>query len=191
MNRPRQIPGFVDYYITDRGNVWSVPRCGRRGRWLRQTRDKKGKYLNVTLCRMGTWNRRRIHRLVLETFVGPCPENMEGCHNNGDPTDNRLENLRWDTRSGNVRDTVAHGNHPRAGTGTFGDKNPNSKLSNSDRRMIIYQYATGLFSHRELGKLYGVSGPLISYLVHGKQWPFIDISKICEGRNARYHRKTG
>ena len=52
-----------------------------------------------------------LHRLVLEAFVGPCPEGMEGCHNNGDPSDNRLENLRWDTRSGNRYDSVRHGTH--------------------------------------------------------------------------------
>jgi hypothetical protein len=42
-------------------------------------------------------------------FVGPAPEGMEGCHYNGDPTDNRLENLRWDTRKANVADAIRHG----------------------------------------------------------------------------------
>lgn len=55
-----------------------------------------------------------VHRLVLTAFVGPCPDGMVGCHNNGDPTDNRLENLRWDTQSANVRDQIAHGNHLQA-----------------------------------------------------------------------------
>lgn len=51
----------------------------------------------------------RIHRLVLETFVGPCPPGMEACHNNGKEPDNRIVNLRWDTRSNNLRDRVRHG----------------------------------------------------------------------------------
>ncbi len=55
-----------------------------------------------------------VHRLVLTAFVGPCPDGMVGCHNNGDPTDNRVENLRWDTRSENVRDQIDHGNHLQA-----------------------------------------------------------------------------
>ncbi len=54
------------------------------------------------------------HRAVLLAFVGPCPEGMEACHNNGDPLDNRVENLRWDTRSNNTLDKVAHGTHPMA-----------------------------------------------------------------------------
>lgn len=37
----------------------------------------------------------RVHRLVLETFVGPCPEGHDADHINGDREDNRLANLRW------------------------------------------------------------------------------------------------
>ena len=36
----------------------------------------------------------KVHRLVLEAFVGPNPPGLECCHNNGDPSDNRVENLR-------------------------------------------------------------------------------------------------
>lgn len=56
----------------------------------------------------------RVHRAVLETFVGPCPPGMEACHNNGDRTDNRLENLRWDTHQANERDKVNHGTNGRS-----------------------------------------------------------------------------
>lgn len=50
----------------------------------------------------------------MEAFVGPCPEGMEVCHNNGDCTDNRLENLRYDTKSANMLDRVRHGTHHNA-----------------------------------------------------------------------------
>lgn len=51
----------------------------------------------------------RVHRLVLEAFIGPCPDGMVGCHTDGDPLNNRLDNLRWDTPSNNNRDKRAHG----------------------------------------------------------------------------------
>lgn len=57
----------------------------------------------------------RVHRLVMAAFVGPCPEGMEVCHNNGVSNDNRLANLRYDTRSANNLDQVRHGTHPFAG----------------------------------------------------------------------------
>jgi hypothetical protein len=54
---------------------------------------------------------RRIHRLVLQAFVGPCPAGQECCHGDGDPSNNVLSNLRWGTRSDNRRDSVGHGTH--------------------------------------------------------------------------------
>lgn len=52
-----------------------------------------------------------IHQLVLTAFVGPCPLGMECCHGDGDRANNRLTNLRWDTRSANQQDTLRHGRH--------------------------------------------------------------------------------
>lgn len=53
-----------------------------------------------------------VHRIVLEAFCGPCPAGMEGCHGDGDPSNNHVSNLRWDTRSENRFDAVRHGTHP-------------------------------------------------------------------------------
>jgi hypothetical protein len=49
--------------------------------------------------------------MVLEAFVGPCPPGLECCHGNGVGTDNWVENLRWDTHTENVLDSVRHGTH--------------------------------------------------------------------------------
>jgi len=54
---------------------------------------------------------KRVHRLVLEAFIGPAPKGTICCHNDGDPTNNRLENLRWDTHSSNTRDAIRHGTY--------------------------------------------------------------------------------
>lgn len=49
------------------------------------------------------------HRLVLEAFVGPCPEGMQACHNDGDRMNTRVGNLRWDTPKANSADRWRHG----------------------------------------------------------------------------------
>lgn len=89
------------YAVSDQGEVLSR----RAFRTLAPFVASRSGHLAVDL----PIGRRYVHRLVLETFVGPRPEGMEACHNNGDPTDNRLGNLRWDTRSENVKDAVRHG----------------------------------------------------------------------------------
>ncbi len=66
----------------------------------------------------------RVHRLVLEAFVGPCPERMEACHfPDRNPANNRLGNLRWDTHEGNEQDKKTHGTYQ------FGENNPIAKLT--------------------------------------------------------------
>jgi len=52
-----------------------------------------------------------IHRLMLSTFVSPCPEGMEACHKNDIKTDNRLENLEWNTHQQNCQDAFTNGNN--------------------------------------------------------------------------------
>lgn len=49
-----------------------------------------------------------VHRLVLETFVGPCPEGKTCDHINRVRDDNRLENLRWATASEQGFNSATH-----------------------------------------------------------------------------------
>ena len=88
-------------------------RNARTGRVLSPTRNTTG-YLKVALHAAGRRRDSLVHRLVLEAFEGPCPEGMEACHENGDPHDNVWDNLRWDSRSSNMRDRVRHGTHNMA-----------------------------------------------------------------------------
>lgn len=117
------VPGYEGYYeVSDQGRVWSNPRsftdslgrkCMRPGRYIRPANRRDGRQhcvLTVHYKQDCFW----VHRLVMLAFVGPRPENLEICHNNGDPSDNRLENLRYDTTSENHRDSVKHGTHYQA-----------------------------------------------------------------------------
>lgn len=50
-----------------------------------------------------------VHSLIARTFLGRRPKGFDVCHNNGKRSDNRSENLRYDTRSANHRDKIHHG----------------------------------------------------------------------------------
>ena len=68
---------------------------------------------------VGLWKDKRqrkafVHRLVLEAFVGPAPTGMEACHWDDDPTNNHIDNLRWDTRKNNMVDMVRNGKNHNA-----------------------------------------------------------------------------
>ncbi len=109
------------YEVSDLGRVRSLTRgvhCVRRngepwlrtspGRVLRAGPSLSG-HLSVVV---GKGNTCAVHRLVLEAFVGVCPKGHEALHLNHNPADNRLVNLRYGTRSENIRMDYEAGNRP-------------------------------------------------------------------------------
>jgi hypothetical protein len=109
------------YEVSNAGRVRSIPRrvnFGPSSRLSPQTilrpRTIPSGHQTVSIYKDRKRKTAKVHRLVLEAFVGPAPEGMECCHNNGIASDNRVENLRWDTASANRRDCVNHGNNLNA-----------------------------------------------------------------------------
>ena len=97
------------YEVSDRGRFRSLVRqvitvTGQvrnyRGKFLQPVSHLSG-YLTVACCVGGTMTKTYLHRLVLETFVGPCPSGEECSHLDGNKTNNCLENLKWSTRAEN------------------------------------------------------------------------------------------
>jgi hypothetical protein len=126
----RAIPGYEDYYeVSDAGRVRSLSRIVQRSGGDYRVREKilransSGPYLCVTLCMEGVHTGFSLHRLVLEAFVGPCPEGFVTRHLNGLGVDNRLLNLKYGTEKENWADRYLHG------TDNCGEKHATSKVS--------------------------------------------------------------
>jgi hypothetical protein len=174
----RPIPDFNSYAATHTGKIFSLARQlidGRHWRFqqLRPKPDKNGR-LSVCLYRMRKQHRMFVHQLILKTFVGPCPIGLECCHNDGNPLNNAVSNLRWDTRSSNARDAVRHGTCPgfkrKGQSQNQGTKNASTKLSETEVRQIIYTMRTGLFSQREVAKQFSVSRASIGNIKRKTTW---------------------
>lgn len=113
----RPIPGYEGLYeVSDQGRVRSLDRMrpfqgGQRPLRGRVLKPWFSRYWNVRLSREGAIKAHTIHSLVAAAFIGPRPEGMHVCHNNGDCEDNSAKNLRYDTPSSNSLDVVKHGRH--------------------------------------------------------------------------------
>lgn len=167
MNEFKEIPGFHGAYSVDQsGQVRSNPRKGCLKEKLLKPGPNRDGHIQVDLRRDGKTIKRYVHQLVLEVFVGPCPPGLEGCHNDGIPAHNWLDNLRWDTHAANTRDAVKHGAYSR------GEAHGNAKLTELDVRWIRYLNAAGIAGNM-LAKAYHVSGANIHRITHRRSWAWL------------------
>ena len=84
-------------YVSDRGRM----RRGTRGPITKGGISKDGRgneYCRYFMAINGERRQHPVHRLVLATFVGPCPVGCLVYHRNGNSKDNRLDNLGYVTR---------------------------------------------------------------------------------------------
>lgn len=152
----RNVPNAPGYEVSDKGRIRSTNKSAtgdpkplipviRKG--YAEVRIMKGKAVSV-------------HGLVLAAFVGPRPTDMECRHLNGDPLDNRLENLKWGTRAENYADRRIHG------TSSDGERHGNSKIDNETARAICA--APG--KPRDVAKAFGVSAATVGIIKRGQSW---------------------
>lgn len=178
-NQERWLPvvGYEGLYeVSDMGRVKSVARViQRKGGRVNPIPEKILKpvmcrrYPGVSLYRAGSpLKTPAIHALVMAAFVGPCPEGMQVAHNNGDRTDNRLENLRYATPLENSRDKFEHGTVLR------GEQIGISKLTPEKVIEIRRLYASGQYSQQTLADMFGVWQTVVSSIVLRKTWKHVE-----------------
>jgi hypothetical protein len=102
----REVPGLDGYAASTDGRIWH--KC-KGERWEEKPACDNGYgYLKAHFYTPLGRKTFKVHRIILLTFYGPKPEGMDGCHRDGNRHNNRLDNLRWDSRSNNNRDTIAN-----------------------------------------------------------------------------------
>lgn len=160
---------------------------GRRGGinllsyWKEVTPISSGQYLIVAIDRKNC----HLGRVVLETFVGPCPDGMECCHGPRGKLDNALDNVSWGTTYKNLVDDKR-----RDGTFREGEDCNFAELTNDDLPQIIDMinekhaqgYRKGL-TYEQIGSVFGVTGMAIQDIAAGRNWKHLTAGKIIPARH--------
>lgn len=171
----KTIPGFGGHYeASSLGRIRSLDRIIKKvhstsreltdffytGKVLKQQHNKGG-YLSVHIGVDKIKTSLRVSRAVLLAFKGLPPTiNHFSCHNNSDPTNNCLYNLRWGTQKDNMSDRLALGNYKS------GSKHHWAKLTESQ----VLEIRRGHKTKTQLSQEYGVSYSAIWDVINGRSW---------------------
>lgn len=156
----RPVAGFGGYEVSTEGRVRSYR--DRQGHPRDEPRIltpviRRG-YCFVKLTRARDVS---VHRLVLETFVGPKPENAEECrHLDGCPSNNRLSNLAWGSKVENYADRRLHG------TANDGERHGHATLTNE----LVLQIYRSELADAEAAEAFGVRRGTVSKIRRGIVW---------------------
>jgi hypothetical protein len=173
----------------------------RTGYIFRPTNAPYQRYQRVTLCGKGTKVQVSVSHLVLETFVGPCPDGMEVLHGPAGSRVDRLTNLRWGRPKRTVplirNETALYRLEARtqwqdclrnlcvrsrivmcwAGSRTAhnasGSQHRDAKLTDAKVLQARELYAAGGASHAKLAARFGVSPSPMRNAITGKTWTHV------------------
>lgn len=155
------------YLVSNHGMIRSLARTTTSGGIIKQIKQSSG-HSFVGLSKDGKEKHHLISRLVLQAFVGPCPNNMECCHNDGNPDNDHVSNLRWDTHKNNMADMKIHGTFSLPPV-HFGSDNNNAKLNKQDV-VAIKKLLSDNTKIAKIAKSFGVHITTIYRIRNEKTW---------------------
>ena len=118
------------------------------------------------------------HIVIAQTFIGPRPNPADDIrHKDGNPMNNRADNLEYGSRSDNIADSKRHGTFPLL------ENRPKAILNRSQAIEIA---KNTIDSARILAIQYGVSSGTINAIRHGRSW-----KTVTEGFRQPTYRKRG
>lgn len=127
----------------------------------------KNGYLAIRVSDGGSRKQLLVSRLVCDAFYGAAPEgNYHAAHKDGNPLNNKKDNLYWATPAQNIADRERHGKTMR------GDSHYNRKLSSKDVKKIRIMLNSGESQHA-IAEKFNVTNHTICDINRRKSWKHV------------------
>lgn len=171
----RPVANFPGYEVSDQGRVKSLRRYAE-GRVMKLVSPcGPRKYLKVTLHRDGKqYSNREVHKIVAESFIGPCPTGQQVRHVDGNSVNNFARNIKYGTPKENSEDKRLHGTHRE------GELINTAVLSTSTVLEIRQLLSAGELNLVQIARRYGVQPACISKIKHRRTWKHVQ-AESCYG----------
>lgn len=138
----------------------------------------KGKlgYIHVNLWKNGQIKQHRIHRLIMLAHTNKPEDKNIINHIDGDKSNNTLGNLEWCT----ARENTIHAYKTGLAKGKKGIENSQGRLTNEEVISMRNLYATGEYTQKEIGEIFGISRRHAGDIVNGKKWAWLKEKELSQ-----------
>lgn len=161
----KPIPGYVGYEISDRGRI---RRTTTRLIKATPVTRKDGTRFVVGLKKDGQSRQEQVHRLLLSAFKShPPSKSHQARHLDGNPSNNKLDNLAWGTPTENQRDRKTHG------TDSSGSRNGGAKLTAKRAALVRRKYKSGE-SPSAIASAFGITPQQVWSIGTGRSWKCLE-----------------
>lgn len=159
----KEVKGYENLYeVSNLGNVKSLNYNGtKKERILKKMINKYG-YEKISLCNKGNVKNKVIHQLVADAFLINLENKNQVNHINGIKTDNRVENLEWNTAYENTNHSIYKLNNKPYGVNQ-------RKIDTNEIQKIKEMYKNGS-TLKEISNIYNVSISTISLIKNNKRY---------------------
>lgn len=155
------------YVISNHGRIARyTPAQGTSKGKLMRTRVTSEGYERVCLSRDGERWYVKVHRLVADAFIGPCPPGHQINHKDGDKLNNHADNLEWATQAQNMRHAAETGLRPR------GEEIRQAKLKGEEVKAIREKLAQGV-APKILAEEYNIDASVVRKIGNRQIWKHI------------------